>query len=126
MSVPVVAKNDLDGYILETTIVVKIPQGTEGLTVQEVRKDVVIVQFDVPSLGPLRVDRRDLLIADSLDVIVETMERILNTKPFIEKDAHRAADELLIRTLQTISTDENQEKVSQLIRLFQELPKHYQ
>ncbi len=125
MSIPVIAKNDLDGYILETTIVVKIPAGTEGHLVQEVRKDIVIVQFNVPSLAPLRVDKRDLLINDTLDSIISELDRILKIEPFVEKDVHRAADNALIRALETLTSDENEKQIRHLIHLFQKAPKHY-
>ena len=90
MPLPISAKNDLDGYILETTIAVKIPKGTEGELVQEIRNDLVIVQFDIPSLPVLRVSKKDLLMEDSIDAVVSEMQRILNIKPFIERDVHRA------------------------------------
>ena len=126
MPLPVSAKNDLDGYILETTIVVKIPKGTEGELVQEVRNDLVIVQFDIPSLPALRVSKKDLLITDSIDAVVNEMNRILNIKPFVERDVHRAADNLLLRALETLSTDENKAQVKTIIHLYQKIRKHYQ
>ena len=126
MPLPVSAKNDLDGYILETTIVVKIPKGTEGELVQEIRNDLVIVQFDIPSLPVLRVSKKDLLMTDSIDAVVSEMQRILNIKPFIERDVHRAADNLLLRALETLSTDENNAEVKTLIHLYQKINKHYQ
>ena len=126
MPVPVVAKNDLDAYILETTIVVKIPRGTEGHLVQEVRNDIVIVQFDVPSLSPLRVSKRDLLMNDSIESVVAEMQRLLKIEPFIERDVHRAADKLLLRALETVCTEENEAHIQKMIRLFEEIPKHYQ
>ncbi len=125
MPVPVVAKNDLDAYILETTIVVKIPRGTEGHLVQEIRKDVVIVQFDVPSLAPLRVNKRDLIMSDSIDYIASELERIIKIEPFIERDVHRAADDLLLRALESISNEENEAQVQKIVRLFREISKHY-
>ncbi|GAB5493924.1 MAG: hypothetical protein Phog2KO_41390 [Phototrophicaceae bacterium] len=126
MPLPVSAKNDLDGYILETTIAVKIPKGTEGELVQEIRKDLVIVQFDVPSLPPLRVSKKDLLMNDSIDAVVLEMKRILNIKPFVERDVHRAADNLLLRALETLSTEENEAQVKTIIHLYQKIHKHYQ
>lgn len=126
MPIPVIAKNDLDAYILDTTIVVKIPKGTEGELVQEIRKDVVIVQFNVPSLGPLRVDKQDLLTDDSIEGVVREMERILKIEPFIEKDVHRAADNILIRAIEVLANEETEKAANRLIALYQSVPKHYQ
>ncbi|MEM9954819.1 MAG: hypothetical protein AAF846_24650 [Chloroflexota bacterium] len=125
MSVSVIAKHDLDGYILDTEIVVKIPQGTAGKLVQSVRNDIVIVQFNVPSLGALRVSRHDLIVNDTIDSVLTEAERIINIKPFVEADVHRALDNILVRALEVIATDSNRKQVKQLITLYNGVQKHY-
>jgi len=125
MATPVIAKTNLEGYILDTSIVVNIPQGTEGHLVQEVRNDIVIVQFNVPSLGPLRVNRRDLMFNDTLESIIAQAERMLKTEPFVESEVHRALDDALLRALDLIATADNKKQVNYLINLFKNAPKNY-
>ncbi|MGB7342131.1 MAG: hypothetical protein WBC91_24760 [Phototrophicaceae bacterium] len=125
MSITVIAKRDLEGYILETTITVNIPKGTTGQLVNHVRNDIVIVQFDVPSLGALRVNRNDLIINNTIESVVSDAERIINTKPFIAGDVHRALDDTLIRALELLVTDDNKADVQKLIQLFKSIPKQY-
>jgi len=124
MAIAIIARRNLDAYIPDTEIVVKIPEGTTGHIIHENRGNVVTVQFDVPSLGLLRVNRDDLTLEDSLEAIVDDMRRLLNSKG-VEKTVHRNADELLLRAIQILAEGQEDETANKLIELFKQIPKHY-
>lgn len=124
MSISIIAKRNLDAYIPDTEIVVKIPQGTTGQIIQENRGNIVTVQFDVPSLGLLRANREDLTVEDSLESIIDDMRRLVNSKG-IEKTVHRKADELLLRAIEILAEEQENEQSNELIELFKQIPKHY-
>lgn len=108
MNAPVIAKHNLDAFIPDTEIVVKIPGGTEGQIVRELRNDIVLVQFNVPSLGPLRVALHDLSVQDTFDLLLSQMEAMQHTSITDKAEAHSEADKVLIRTLRVLADESNQ------------------
>lgn len=125
MSIAVEAKRELEGYLLDAQIKVTIPAGTSGELLRDMTKTIAVVQFDVPSLGPLRVERKDLLIQDSVEAMVREMQTLLATQPVVASDVHRAGDNLLLRALQFLATPETEADITRLIELFRKLPKNY-
>lgn len=116
MPASVKARRTFESVIPKTEITVKIPAGTVGTMTEEVRGNIVMVQFDVPGLGPLRVNRDDLDIEDELDGIVRDMEHLLS-----DDDYPANAEKLLLRALQIIATDENRALVERLVNLYVQL-----
>ena len=119
MAVPVVALRELDAYIPDTEIIVKIPEGVEGHIMQELRNDVVLVQFNVPSLGVLRVSLHDLVVKDSFDILISEMKAMQRTTIADKGDAHKEVDKVLIRAIRFLAEDTNREKVEYLLDLYQ-------
>jgi hypothetical protein len=119
MELPVKARRNLDAYLPETEIVVKIPAGTEGRIVQELRAGIVIVQFNVPSLGGLRVNLNDLEMQDVFELIIKQMAGIQNTEITDKASTHKEVDKILIRALRTIADETSSPKVEKLIDEYQ-------
>ncbi|MEO1166613.1 MAG: hypothetical protein AAFV98_22740 [Chloroflexota bacterium] len=124
MSIAVEAKHQLEAYLLDAEIMVTIPAGTTGELVREMTKAIVVVKFNVPSLGALRVQKQDLLMHDSLEALVRDMQGVLDTKPAIAPEMHKAGDELLLRALEFLATEETANDVSQLVALYKKIPRH--
>lgn len=125
MSTTVVTKNAFETYIPNTEIVVRIPAGTKGYIEKRLRGNVVLVQFDVPSLGPLRVDVDDLLSAETLEAILRELQMLVDDEGFSAMDRQKGADELIVRALRVLAKDEQAAATERLIRLFLSVPRPY-
>jgi len=119
------ARYTFEAYIPDTEIAVRIPEGTTGILLTELRGGVVTVQFDVPSLGPLRADRDALLISDTPEAIVESMRNLLGDKTLTTPMLQKETDELLIRALRYLASDGNREMIEELIELHSKVPRPY-
>lgn len=116
MDIPVKARRNLDAFIPDTEIVVKIPMGMEGRIVQELRTGIVVVQFNIPSLGGLRVNLNDLEIEDEFDLIINQMAAMQGHEITDKATAHKDIDKILIRTIRMLADKANSEKVEKLIK----------
>ncbi len=125
MSLRVKARHTLEAFIPDTEIVVRIPEGTAGVLLSELRGGVVMVQFDVPSLGPLHTDRDALLISDTPEAIVDTMRKLLKDKALPTPKLQKETDELVIRALRYLASDGNRELIEELIELYNKVPRPY-
>lgn len=119
MAVPVFARHNLDAYIPDTEIIVKIPSGTEGQITRELRNNVVLVQFNVPNLGALRVDVNDLEVLDEFDLLIEQMAAMQRTKVTDKVKSYKEMVKIFIRTMRVLSDDTNRDKVEALIAAYQ-------
>ncbi|MDQ7026755.1 MAG: hypothetical protein Q9P44_14500 [Anaerolineae bacterium] len=124
MAVPVFARHNLDAYIPDTEIIVKIPRGTEGQITREMRNNVVLVQFNVPNLGVLRVDVNDLEVLDEFDLLIEQMEAMQRSQVTDKVKSYKASgyfglmDKIFIRTMRVLSDDTNRDKVAKIISAY--------
>jgi hypothetical protein len=119
MTIPVVARRNLDAYIPDTEIVVKIPAGTEGQLVHELRAGIAIVQFNVPSLGVLRVDLNDLEMQDQFELLINQMTAIKGGELTDKIAAYKDVDKILIRSMRMLADESTREKVEKLIDEYQ-------
>lgn len=125
MSIRVKARRKLEAFIPDTEIAVRIPEGTTGVLLSELRGGIVTVQFDVPSLGPLHTNRDGLLIEDTPEAIVGTMRKLLADKTLPTPKLQKETDELLIRALRYLASDDNQALIEELIELYNKVPRPY-
>ena len=119
MAVSVVARHNLDAYIPDTEIIVKIPGGTAGHITRELRNNVVLVQFNVPNLGALRVNLTDLDVLDEWDLLIAQMEAMQHNEVKDKVTAYKDIDKIFIRTLRSLADDSNRDKVERLIASYQ-------
>jgi hypothetical protein len=119
VEIPVIARHNLDAFVPDTEIVVKIPAGTAGNIVHELRDGIGIVQFNVPNLGKLRVNLKDLEIQDQFNLVIEQMAAIQGKEISDRIASHKEIDKILIRALRLLADKETSDKVEQLIREYQ-------
>jgi hypothetical protein len=119
VAVFVVARQNLDAYIPDTEIIVKIPGGTAGHITSELRNNVVLVQFNVPSLGALRVNLSDLDVLDEWDLLIALMEAMQHNEVKDKVTAYKEIDKIFIRTIRGMADDSNRDKVEKLIAAYQ-------
>jgi hypothetical protein len=119
MTIPVIARRNLDAFIPDTEIVVKIPAGTEGQLVHELRAGIAIVQFNVPSLGVLRVDLNDLEMQDKFELLINQMTAIKGGELADKIAAYKDVDKILIRAMRMLADESTNEKVEKLIDEYQ-------
>lgn len=91
---------------------------------QEVRGDVVLVQFNIPALPALLTDRDALLIQDNINFIIDRMTDILRDQS-TTLAKQKEADELMLRTIRYLTNDENRQGIEKLIRLYARVPRPY-
>lgn len=123
--IPVIARVTFEAYIPDTDITVKIPEGTRGTIIQEVRGDIVLVQFDVGSLPPLLADRDGLLVKETIDIIVDQLAEIIKDDTMTALTKYKEVDMLMLRTMRHLANDENRQGVEKLIQLFGKVPRPY-
>src|SRR5215207_2843303 len=111
MTIPVTARRNLDAYIPDTEIVVKIPAGTQGLIVEDLRNEIVLVNFNVPGLSALRVALSDLEMQDKFELLIKQMTAIHGSNIEDKAEAHKDIEKILIRALQMVSDESNRDKV---------------
>ena len=115
MTIPVTARRNLDAYIPDTEIVVKIPAGTQGLIVEDLRNEIVLVNFNVPGLSALRVALSDLEMQDRFEVLINQMKAIHGSNIEDKVAAYKDVDKILIRALQMVADENSRDKVEKLI-----------
>lgn len=116
MPIPVIARHNLDAYIPNTEIVVKIPAGKEGEIIEELRNDVVLVNFKIPGLSALRVAVNDLEVQDRFEIMINQMATLPTDKPTTDLvAAHREVAKIMVRVLRYLAEDSNREAVEQFI-----------
>lgn len=125
VATPVVTKRAFETYLPNTEISVRIPKGTKGRVIKRLRGNVMLVQFDVEALGPLRVEAEDLLSAESLEAVLEEMQMLMSEKGFTAIDKQKGADELVVRALRILANEDQRGETEKLIRLFLSIPRPY-
>jgi hypothetical protein len=119
MELPVIAKRNLDAFLPDTEIVVKIPAGTEGQIIRELRAGIVIVQFNVAGLGGLRVNLNDLEIQDELELVIGQMVAMQAVEITDKAEAHKDVDKILIRAIRVLADETAKQKAEKLISEYQ-------
>lgn len=125
MSTSVVTKRPVETYLPNTEISIRIPEGTKGRIVKRLRGNVLLVQFEVEGLGPLRVGAADLLSAETLEAILSEMQLVMQDDSFRVMDRQKCADELMVRALRILAKDNQRAETEKLIRLFLSVPRPY-
>jgi hypothetical protein len=119
MTIPVTARRNLDAYIPDTEIIVKIPAGTQGLIVDDLRNEIVLVNFNVPGLSALRVALSDLDMQDKFELLINQMQAVHGSDIEDKIAAYKDVDKILIRALQMVADESNRDKVEKLIAEYQ-------
>jgi hypothetical protein len=119
MTIPVTARRNLDAYIPDTEIVVKIPAGTAGQIIEDLRNEIVLVNFNVPGLSALRVALNDLEMQDKFELLIKQMAAIQGSAVEDKIAAYKDIDKLLIRALQMVADETTRDKVEMLIAEYQ-------
>ena len=119
MTIPVTARRNLDAYIPDTEIVVKIPAGTQGQIVEDLRNEIVLVNFNVPGLSALRVALSDLEMQDRFELLINQMKAIHGSNIEDKVGAYKDIDKILIRALQMVADEDSRDKVEKLIAEYQ-------
>jgi hypothetical protein len=119
MTIPVTARRNLDAYIPDTEIVVKIPAGTQGQIVEDLRNEIVLVNFNVPGLSALRVALSDLEMQDRFELLINQMKAVQGSEIEDKIEAHKDIDKILIRAMQMLADESNRDKVEKLIAEYQ-------
>jgi len=121
LSIPIITTDDVETFLPGTEITVKVPRGTTGFIVEELTKQIALVQFDLPSLGAVRVDRRYLKSGESLDTLLRDMQAILDTKPIGAKQVQVRFTLILFKTLRLLADDTNKDKVERIITTYEQV-----
>jgi hypothetical protein len=119
MTIPVTARRNLDAYIPDTEIIVKIPAGTQGLIVDDLRNEIVLVNFNVPGLSALRVALSDLDLQDKFELLIKQMKAVHGSDIEDKIAAYKDIDKILIRALQMVADEDSRDKVEKLIAEYQ-------
>ena len=119
MTIPVTARRNLDAYIPDTEIVVKIPAGTQGQIIEDLRNEIVLVNFNVPGLSALRVALSDLEMQDKFELLINQMKAIHSSNIEDKIAAYKDVDKILIRALQMVADENSRDKVEKLIVEYQ-------
>ena len=119
MTIPVTARRNLDAYIPDTEIVVKIPAGTQGQIIEDLRNEIVLVNFNVPGLSALRVALSDLEMQDRFELLINQMRAVQGSDVQDKAEAHKNVDKILIRAMQMLADESSRDKVEKLIAEYQ-------